>query len=175
MLPLTLLGLVVMVTPILPESLLNSSAFLLVPTGSCRAGSKGMSMLSFELSESAALKAEVSPPAAVTGDSRPSIELARVSSSTVSRLLLFVTDTENGASVAESSWLSSPIRSSPPGSSSTTRLASTCSCIDHDYKMLFSPSYHSIIFIMIYMMSSKLLKNFRDNLHYILCPFALAV
>lgn len=161
--PLTLLGLVVMVTPILPESLLKSSAFLLVPAGSCRAGNRGMSMLSLELSESAALRAEVSPPAGVTGDSRPSIELASVSSSTVSRLLLSAVNTGVGVSAADSSWLSSPMRSSPPGSSSTTRLASTCSYRINRGLLLFLTTQVIIV----------ILVNFQNS-RCILCPFASA-
>lgn len=80
-LPLALLGLlVVIVTPILPDSLLRTSAFLFVPAGS-RLGNGGMSTLLSELSESM-LNVDVERSGGVV-DSRSSNELATVSSSGV--------------------------------------------------------------------------------------------
>lgn len=74
-LPLPLPGLlVVMVTPILPDSLLNASALRLGSIDSFL-GINGMSMLLFELSESANCGG--------MGDSCSSNELAKVSSSCV--------------------------------------------------------------------------------------------
>lgn len=116
---LPVLGLlVVIVTPILPDSLLRTSAFLFVP--SPLLGNSGISTLLLELSESTL---NVDANSGGVGDSWPSKELGSVSSSGA-------TGFKRGAEVlpvVDSSWLSSPTLSSPPGSSSTTRLANTCS------------------------------------------------
>lgn len=68
----------VIVTPIFPDSLLRTSAFLFVPVGSLL-GSRGLSTLLLELSEST-LNADADKSGTV-GDSCPSRELAIVSSS----------------------------------------------------------------------------------------------